>query len=135
VGRERFTRPGLAHAYPEGFIEGDELLGAALSLSLIRSGRNGGVGRRGPAVEECCRQSGWLEVGAHPWPATGVFGAVVVLLGTSAAHDVDVAPRRRSHDRSTRVSSSRSIVRHSRSAMAIAALSVCREWPSLGCGA
>ena len=47
---------------------------ASASLSLIRSGRNGGVGRRGLAAEECCRRSGSLGVGARPWPATGVFG-------------------------------------------------------------
>src|SRR6476620_9836019 len=78
-------------------------LAANLSLSLIRSGRNGGAILRGPAAEECCRRSGWLGVGARPWPATGVFGCRCSTGGTSAAHGADVARRRRSHDRGTRV--------------------------------
>jgi 4-carboxymuconolactone decarboxylase len=32
-----------------------------LSLPLIRSGRNGGVGRRGPAAEECCRREKYTQ--------------------------------------------------------------------------
>src|SRR4051794_11827582 len=78
------------------------ILVKTMSLPLIRSGRNGGVGRRGPAAEECCRRSGWLGVGAHLWPATGVFGCRCGTAGRSAAHDADDA-RRRSHDQGTRV--------------------------------
>src|SRR3954447_25156978 len=52
---------------------------------------------------------------------------------TSGAHGADVAPRGRGCDQGTPGGSSRSAVRHGRSAKAIAALSVCRECPWREC--
>src|SRR6186713_199114 len=83
-----------------------------VSLSLIRSGRNGGAILRGPAAEECCRRSGWLGVGARPWPATSVFGRHCSNARKSAAHGADDARQTRLHDQGTRVGSSRSVAPH-----------------------
>ena len=114
---ERYTVGPLAHMLKN------------LSLPLIGSGRNGGVGRRGPAVEECSRRSGRISLAVSPWPATDAFERHCDTARMSAAHDADAARRTRSHDQGNLVGSSQSVVRHTRSAKAIAAPSVGRECP------
>ena len=106
------------------------LTNETVSLSEIRSGRNDGAIRRGSAAAECYLSPGQTSLAASPWPTPDVSEWRCNTAGTSAAHNADAARRTRSHDQGNRVGSSQSVVRHTRSAKAIAAPSVCRECPS-----
>jgi hypothetical protein len=95
-----------------------------VSVSEIRSGRNDGAIRREPAAKECYLSPGQTSSAVSLWPKPDVSGCRCNIVGTRPAHAADAARQTRSHDRGTRVGSSRSVVQHSRSATAIAALSL-----------
>src|SRR3954449_4161232 len=62
-----------------------------LFLSEIRSGRNDGAIRRGPAAEECCPPLGRISSAVSPWPVIGAFGCCCSIARTSAQYAADDA--------------------------------------------
>src|SRR4051794_19114065 len=85
------------------------VISSRVSLSEIRSGYNDGAIRRGSAAAECYLSPGQASLAVSLWPTRDVSWCRCNIAGTSEARAAD-AHRTRSHDRGTRVGSSRSVV-------------------------